>query len=81
MLSLLLFVALQSRRIYWAEAAPIVAQAAAAPARTPSANVEMPRDEDVKVTGFVPRPDGRGRPLHVKRRVSRSACTGDYNRD
>jgi hypothetical protein len=48
MLSLLLFVALQSRRIYWAEAASAAAQLA--PAHVPAAEVVMPSAEEVRVT-------------------------------
>ena len=71
MLSLLLFVALQSRRIYWAGAH--TEEIAPPPAPALNADVEMPRAEDVKVTGFVPRPDGRGR------RSERRRCVAEYD--
>jgi hypothetical protein len=76
MLSLLLFVALQSRRIHWAAESAATA-VHVAPAPVPSAEVEMPRAEDVKVTGFVPVPHGRGPRLEQpRRRASRSHCGG-----
>ena len=69
MLAMLLFVALNARRIYWAGAH--TDEGARPPAPALSADVEMPRSEDVKVTGFVPLPHGPGRrfeqrPCHVE---------------
>jgi hypothetical protein len=67
MLSMLLFVALNSRLIYWANTHS--EENARRPAAAPTVNVEMPRAEDVKVTGFVPLQQGRGRGLPQRRCV------------
>jgi hypothetical protein len=67
MLSMLLFVALNSRLIYWASAHS--EESARRPAPAPSVNLDLPRAEDVKVTGFVPWHHGRGRGLEAPRCV------------
>ena len=71
MLAMLLFVALNARRIYWA--GEQTEESVRPPAPALSANVEMPGAEDVKVTGFVPLPDGRGR------RSERRQCVAEYD--
>jgi hypothetical protein len=75
MLAMLLFVALNARRIYWARAQ--AEENARRPVPALSVTVEMPRAEDVKVTGFVPLPDGGGRRSEQRPyRKSRPHCGG-----
>lgn len=74
MLAMLLFVALNARRIYWASAQ--TEQSSRQPAPALNVTVEMPRAEDVKVTGFVPLPDGRGRRSEQPHHKSGPRCGG-----
>ena len=76
MLAMLLFVALNARRIYWANQQ--MDESARLPAPALSGDVEMPRAEDVKVTGFVPRPQGGGRRVEQRRcHVEHDLLTGE----
>jgi hypothetical protein len=75
MLAMLLFVALNARRIYWANAH--TDESARRPAPALGADVEVPSAEDVKVTGFVPLPDGPGRRSEQRRcHVEHDLLTG-----